>query len=138
MVLAEVLPALRIRLGALSVSTLFNQHVYTSIFIGQTGHTHNRAGDAEDETPTAIDCAACEPFLVREGWVYTPEAVPLTERQVRAREQTEREGNLAVKQVAEALAQAASDAIVGAHRGAGAATATAPRSRTVKKQSSGQ
>jgi hypothetical protein len=97
------------------VSTVFNQHTTTSIFVGQTGHTHNRAEDAAAdavEAPTAIDCSACEPFLVKEGWVYNPAGVPLTERQVREQEQTEREGNLAVKHVAEALADRAAEVLV--------------------------
>lgn len=98
------------------MSTVYNQHSVTSVGVGPTGHVHNRSGDAEGETPTAIDCVACEPFLVKEGWVYNPNLVPLTDQQVMDRERADREGNQAVRWAAEAQGRAAQQAIAAAHR----------------------
>lgn len=92
---------------------IYAQHTVSSVFVGPTGHQHNRAVP-DDGQPFAIECAACEPFLVKEGWVYNPELVPLTDIQERERDRVEREGNLAVKQVAERLAEAAAHEIRGA------------------------
>lgn len=116
------------------MSVVYNQHVYSSVFIGQTGHTHAKAAAAaDDETPMAIDCSACEPFLVKEGWVYAEENVPLTDRQARDQERTEREGNLAVKQVAEALAATAAEAIVAGTAAKRAAGSTVAKKATRRK-----
>jgi hypothetical protein len=113
---------------SLNVSTVYTQHTVTSISVGPTGHVHNRAQtDPADASPTAIDCDACGPFLIKEGWTHDPESVPLTDRQERDKERVERDGNLAVKQVAEALAERAAEALV---------TGGAPRAavkRTPKK-----
>lgn len=129
MAVAEGLPALRGAVGSLSV-TVYNQHTFTSVNVGPTGHVHSRASsDPDDQTPTAVECGACEPFLVREGWVHDPGSVPLTDRQEREREQVEREGNLAVKQVAESLAAAAANAIVQASPDAAKAARPRPRSK---------
>ncbi len=86
------------------MTTLYNQHTYSSVFVGQTGHTHTRAADADTDLPFAVDCGVCEPYLVREGWVYNTELVPPTDVQLREQERLEREGNIAVKQAAEAMA----------------------------------
>ena len=104
--------------------TVYNQHIFTAIFVGQTGHQHVRNASATDEAPTAIECVSCEPFLVKEGWTHSPEQVPLTDRQVTERDRTEREGNMAVKQVAEALATTAAAAL---------ASGAAARARREKK-----
>lgn len=109
------------------MTTVYTQGRFKSIFIGATGHVHNREGDFEsDETPMAVDCVSCEPYLVKEGWVYAPEQVPLTDRQEREQQRQEREGNMAVKQVAEALAESAREAL---------ATGSAPRRRAASKKS---
>ncbi len=93
------------------MTTVYNQHTYTAIFVGQTGHSHSRASD-DGQTPMAIDCAVCEPFLVKDGWVYNTELVPLTDAQEREAERLEREGNLAVKQAAEAMAAVVSQKVL--------------------------
>jgi hypothetical protein len=62
-----------------------------------------------DDVPFAINCATCEPYLVRDfGAVYNREIVPLTGRQIEARERASREGGVAVQKAAEALAKTAS------------------------------
>lgn len=93
------------------MSTIYAQHSVASVSVGPTGHQHNRATPDDGHTPFAINCEACEPFLVKEGWVYNPEQVPLTDAQIREKERVEREGNLAVKQAAEMLATVAADAV---------------------------
>jgi hypothetical protein len=93
------------------MSTIYAQHSVSSVSVGPTGHQHNRASKDDGHTPFALDCEVCEPFLVKEGWVYNPEQVPLTDSQIREKERVEREGNLAVKQAAEMLASAAADAV---------------------------
>lgn len=87
-------------------STVYLQHTVHSVGIPETGHVHVRnSTDPDDETPTAITCEPCEPFLVKNAYaVYSPDLVPLTNRQVAAREKAEREGGTAVRQAAEALA----------------------------------
>ena len=90
------------------MSTVYLQHRYHSIGVGPTGHNHTRAEPDDGETPTAIDCDVCAPYLVRDfGGVYNPDLVPLTDRQVAAREKADREGNSAVRQAAEAMARQA-------------------------------
>ncbi len=93
------------------MSAIYTQHTITAIFVSQTGHHHVRAYTDEatfyGETPTSIECGACEPYLVKEGWVYDPDLVPLTDRQIANRERLEREGNAAVAKAAEALATSA-------------------------------
>lgn len=91
----------------------YAQHTITSVAVGPTGHTHDRSLPITDETPTVVECAACAPYLIREGWYANPELVPLTERQLKERERIEREGNLAVKEVTAALAASAASAIAG-------------------------
>lgn len=93
------------------MSVTYNQHTYRSVFVGQTGHQHNRADKDDGFTPMAVDCEACEPYLVKEGWVYNPELVPLTDQQIREKDRVEREGNLAVKQAAQTLASVAADQV---------------------------
>lgn len=94
------------------MSTIYSQSTISSVFVGKTGHAHEKEDPSSDE-PFALDCVACEPHLVREGWVYKPEQVPLTEAQEREQERLEREGNIAVKQAAEALATAAAAQLTG-------------------------
>ncbi len=90
------------------MSTIYTQHTVKALYVTQTDHRHQRAaGPEEDETPTALDCAMCEPYLVKEGWVYDPALVPLTDRQERERERIKEEGNAAVSRAAEALAATA-------------------------------
>jgi hypothetical protein len=99
------------------MSTIYNQYVVTSVFVGQTGHTHVRVDDPKHpEVPTAIDCVSCEPFLVKEGWVYSPDLVPLTDTQVRNQEKATREGGQVVRWAAEQMAQQAASALVEANR----------------------
>jgi hypothetical protein len=113
MAVAEDLPAVRGAFGG-AMTTVYLQHSVTSIGIGKTGHVHNRVATAPgDESPTAIDCAECEKWLVKEGAVYSPEQVPLTDRQIAAREKVEREGGVAVKAAAEALAATAASVLAG-------------------------
>lgn|ERR1035437_2431233 len=78
-----------------------------SIFVGQTGHPHVRSTPADDNTPTAIDCRECEPFLIKLGGTYNKTQVPLTDRQEAARERMKEEGNAAVSEAAKALASTA-------------------------------
>lgn len=93
------------------MTVLYLQHVYTSISVSETGHNHTRSEPDDGDTPMAIDCDACAPFLVRDfAAVHDPDQVPLTDRQIAAREKAEREGNVAVRQAAEALANAAANA----------------------------
>lgn len=95
------------------MTVLYNQHTITSIFVGQTGHQHTKAPGAPEMAPMAIDCAQCQPFLLREGWVVSPESVPLTDRQIREKERIEREGSLAVRQASEAMASFANAKLTG-------------------------
>lgn len=92
------------------MSLLYAQHTVGAVFVSQTGHQHVRT-EPSDGSPTSLDCVMCEPYLVQEGWVYDPVLVPLTEQQQREQERIEREGNMAVKQVAEALAETAAAAL---------------------------
>ncbi len=85
--------------------TLYNQSAISSIYVGPTGHSHTKVG----EGPMAVECAVCEPYLVREGWVYRRDDAPLSDSEQRERERIEREGGLATKQMAEALAEAAAE-----------------------------
>ncbi len=93
-------------------SPVYAQHRYSSIFVSETGHQHNRATADDGETPFAIECAACEPFLVKEGWVYHPAQVPLTDEQERRKERITRDGNAALKAFQERLADQAAEALV--------------------------
>lgn len=90
--------------------TVYNQHVFTSVSVGPTGHQHGRE-HAKGEEPTAIDCPACEPYLVADGWVSSPDQVPKTVAQIADEERREREGNSAVRQAAEAMARVAAEAV---------------------------
>jgi hypothetical protein len=90
------------------MGTVFLQGSVTSIFVGQTGHQHLRSIAADDNVPTAINCPECEPYLLKEGAVHDKRMVPLTDRQEAAKEEATREGGLAVRQAAEALATTAS------------------------------
>jgi hypothetical protein len=90
------------------VAAVFLQGAITSVFIGPTGHTHGKSAEANDEVPFAIDCPACEPTLVREfGAVYNRASVPLTDRQIEARERAKEEGDFAVASAAKELARGA-------------------------------
>jgi hypothetical protein len=90
------------------LTTVYLQHVFTSIGVGPTGHQHVRAESADPNAPTAIDCDVCAPILVRDfGGVYDPDLVPLTDRQTASREKSDREGNAAVRMAAESLARSA-------------------------------
>jgi len=94
------------------VSTVLLQGSVGSIFVGQTGHQHIRSGPTNDEIPTKINCPECEPWLVRDfGGVYSEELIPPTDRQVKAREKAEKEGNAAVSEAAKALALSAKAAM---------------------------
>ncbi len=95
------------------MTVVYLQTSVSSVHVGRTGHTHTRAGDDLNVAPFGVDCDACEADLVREGAVYDRELVPLTDRQQREKERVEREGNLAVKQVADALAETVAGALVG-------------------------
>ena len=91
------------------MSQVFLQGSIGSIFVHQTGHTHARSVPTDDDVPTSINCPECEPYLVKElGAVYKKELVPLTERQIEARERMKEEGNAAVSEAAKALAATAS------------------------------
>jgi hypothetical protein len=98
------------------MSTIYTQHSVSSVYVGPTGHQHVRAQDDDGHTPFALECAACEPYLVKEGWVYDTELVPLTDTQQRAQERMEREGSIAVRQAAERLADAAAAEITKASK----------------------
>ena len=84
--------------------TAYNQHTFTSVFIGPTGHQHDRDPKATDTEPTAIDCDVCAPYLASDGWVFDPKLVPLTDRQIEEQEKRDREGAAAIRQAAAALA----------------------------------
>ncbi len=87
------------------MTRVYNQSAISSIYVGPTGHSHTKVG----EGPMAVDCAICEPFLVREGWVYRRDDAPLSDAEQREKERIEREGSLAVKQSAESLARVATE-----------------------------
>ncbi len=113
--------------------TVYNQHTYGSVFVGPTGHTHTKVKTGKDDgTPTAIDCGACEPFLVKEGWVYDPALVPLTDRQLAEQERVTKEGNAALLAFQRDLAANAAEALLEGGT-AKAATPRAPRRRTAKR-----
>lgn len=84
--------------------TIYLQGCIGSVFIPQTRHNHTRSAPLDDDVPTAIKCQDCEPFLVKLGGVYDPVAVPLTQRQIDARERAKEAGNSAVAEAAKALA----------------------------------
>ena len=90
---------------------LFNQSAIRSIYVGQTGHSHSQTPPPKGEPPQpfTVDCAICEPYLVREGWVYRRDAAPLSDAEQREKERIEREGGLATKQMAEALSETAAE-----------------------------
>lgn len=88
--------------------TVYAPYTHGSVSVGATGHVHVRAERIQgDRTPMAIDCALCEPYLLKEGWVRKPNQVPETDEQIAEREEREREGNFAVRQAGEAIARAA-------------------------------
>lgn len=87
--------------------TVYGQVSNYSVSRAETGHNHVRPADDDMSLPFAIDCDACAPFLLRDGWVASPDQVPLTGAQIAEQERIEREGNLAVKQAAAALAESA-------------------------------
>lgn len=90
------------------MSTIFLQGAITSVFVGPTGHTHGKSAAADDSVPFAIDCPPCEKYLVKDfGGVYDRRSVPLTDRQVDAREQAKEEGDFAVALAAKELARGA-------------------------------
>ncbi len=113
------------------MSTIYTQPTVSSVYVGPTGHTHSKADPASGK-PFAIDCGACEAYLIREGWVYDVELVPPTDQQLREQERIEREGNLAVKQAAEALATAATAQLTSSTTKAPRKTRTSTR-RTATK-----
>jgi uncharacterized membrane protein len=77
-----------------------------AVYVSQTGHQHLRNIPPDDNIPTKINCPECEAYLVRDhGGVYSPEQVPLTDRQVAAQEKSTREGNAAVSEAAKVLAK---------------------------------
>jgi hypothetical protein len=90
------------------VATVYLQGSVASVYVSPTGHTHGKSAPADDNIPFAIDCPPCESFLVRElGAVYDRRSVPLTDRQVDAREQAKEEGDFAVALAAKELARGA-------------------------------
>jgi hypothetical protein len=91
-------------------SVVYLQGSIGSVFVGPTGHNHiSSLAVPDDDVPFAINCAECEPYLVRNfGAVYNRSIVPLTDRQIEARERASREGGVAVQKAAEALAKSAS------------------------------
>lgn len=106
--------------------TLYNQHTFTAVFVSQTGHSHVRSG-GDDGTPMAIDCGACEPFLTKDGWVYDPKLVPLTDRQMAEQERVSKQGNAALLAFQRDLAANAASALL-----EGGAPAKAPRPRAAR------
>jgi hypothetical protein len=101
------------------MSTVYLQSTTSEVYVAPTDHHHKRPIGDDTNRPFAIDCEACEKYLVREGAVYSPDLVPLTSSQVAEQEKIEREGNLAVKQAATALAESAASLLVeGRTRGA--------------------
>ena len=87
--------------------TVYLQNTVYSVSRAETGHVHVRPADDDMSLPFAIDCDACAPFLVKDGGTVSPDQVPLTGAQIAEQERIEREGNLAVKQAAAALAESA-------------------------------
>lgn len=117
--------------------TVYTQHRYTAVFVGETGHHHQRATEDDGVTPFAIQCDACEPFLVKEGWVYNPALVPLTDEQLRRKERIEVEGNAALKAFQEKLAESAAVAAVAVSAPKAPATRRVPKPKPavrVKRQ----
>jgi len=87
--------------------TVYLQHTFYSIGIPETGHVHNRNAPPEDETPTAIDCDLCEPYLVKNaGAVYDTRLLPPTQAQAERAERESGQGSTAAEigeRIAEAL-----------------------------------
>ena len=80
-------------------------HTNQAVFVGPTGHQHIRSTSPDDERPTVINCVECEKYLVRDhGAVYSPDQVPLTEKQLERKDREQRDGNAAVAEAAKALA----------------------------------
>jgi hypothetical protein len=106
--MAERMSPLWRGLGEQMSNPVYLQGSMGAVFVSATGHQHIRNIPANDDIPTKINCPECEPYLVRDFYgVYSAEQVPLTDRQVAAREQATREGNAAVSEAAKALAQTA-------------------------------
>lgn len=91
------------------MSVVYLMGSYHSVFVGPTGHQHQRNDPPFPENvPMAIECPMCEPYLVRDfHGVYDRVQVPLTDRQIAANEQADRQGGAAVHAAAEALARSA-------------------------------
>ena len=89
------------------MTVVYLPHTVSAVYRAETEHHHVRPAGDDMSRPFAIDCDACAPFLLRDGATTSAEKVPLTEDQVTEQERIEREGNLAVKQAAQALATSA-------------------------------
>ncbi len=108
------------------MTTLYTQHTVYSVSIAETGHNHVRADTPgpDDRTPMAVDCAACEPYLRKLGWVATPhyqsyrrradgtlepqgKGIPMTDAQLDEIQQREDEAQAAVRDMGERLVTAA-------------------------------
>lgn len=91
------------------MSAVYLMGSYRSVFVSETGHQHQRNDPPfPEDTPMAVDCPICERFLVRDfHGVYSREQVPLTDRQIASRAESDRQGGAAVHAAAEALARTA-------------------------------
>jgi hypothetical protein len=94
-------------------SVVYLQGSVGSVFVGPTGHNHKSSlAEPNDDVPFAVDCAECEPYLVKDfGAVYNRVLVPQTDRQIAAKEQATKDGNSAVSEAAKALAMSAKAAM---------------------------
>jgi hypothetical protein len=105
---------------------VYNQHTYTSVGVGETGHVHVRAEvpQPNDRTPMTIDCDVCEPYLLKLGWSRTPRyqsyhrrpdgtvessgpGIPYTSDQLDELQAQEDQSSAAVRHMGERLAAAA-------------------------------
>lgn len=88
------------------------------VAVGPTGHVHERPkvrafgrGDDVFEKVWALDCPACEQYLLSDGWAKHPDKVELTPDEREIAEAEEKTGNAMVAQMARALAENAANAV---------------------------
>jgi len=100
--------------------TVYGQSDIDSITVSGSGHSHVRS---KGEQNMSVTCAACEPELIKMGWVTDPRNVPLTFDELRDAELAQQDiARFEQIKVAEAAREAAS-----AVRAAGTRPATTRR-----------
>lgn len=80
---------------------------------GGCGYQHVRPADDVDGLWEFDECDQCAEWAVRNlGWAANPQKVELTPDEVEQRERAEKEGSILTRQMAEAMATAAAQAVV--------------------------